>query len=551
MRQGKTTGQSKDRTLLRERLQALTNTAKYDEAIRLYEDIDVDAEQDAGILYHAGVCFGAAGHRNRAVDLLHRAARAGFEPFWCAYHLGLVQMRAGKLLDAAHCLSIALVLRPERSDIYPLFDRIAPNLDFTLLHTLQGTARGSGAASAAFELGAEEQRQGNLAGAVHYLTLALVWDPEHEKARSRLLTLVPDLLIDLVTAIKEHSRAPEAVEPSAKADEIYDLLVKNYNQCTPIWQDALSDDEKNRLSKACLVVAARLSFSSGKMARRIFKDAEQFGAHFLPVHFYSPIPARKDINQSVYQQRYDTIPGLKIDHESHLKWLARLAPYSKELERFPDDSPAGDETFFWNNPAFGPGDAATYYTLIRELKPAKIIEVGSGYSSLVAVAALKENGKGSLTCIEPYPLPHLRRLGERGDIQLIERRLQDVPLEMVSDLTENDIFFVDSSHVCKIGSDVNHVVFQMLPKLQAGVFCHFHDLFFPFEFPKHWIEDLQLFWNEQYLVMAFLAFNTKFKIEISGQCVAREIREAFRARFPDLPARLSAGGGSLWISVSS
>lgn len=335
-----------------------------------------------------------------------------------------------------------------------------------------------------------------------------------------------------------------------KPHQLYDVIVNSYDETLRVWHTELTDQQKNHLSRIFLVLAARLSFHSAESARQIFRDAEQFGVHFLPVHYYSPLPSLPEINPDVYQRRYDKIPGLEVSRRKHLEWLMRLGRHASELQHIPKTSEADAEGFFWDNPAICPGDAAVYYAMIRELKPGKIVEIGAGYSSLIALQALRANGSGSLTCVEPYPLPHLKQLAQRGEVTLIERRVQDIPLEVFSSLSENGILFIDSSHVSKIGSDVNHEIFEILPKLSPGVFCHFHDMFFPWEFPKNWIEDHQLFWNEQYLVMAFLAYNDRFTIEISNQFVGLEMAKEFHTYFNDLTSTASAGGASLWIQVA-
>jgi hypothetical protein len=111
----------------------------------------------------------------------------------------------------------------------------------------------------------------------------------------------------------------------------------------------------------------------------------------------------------------------------------------------------------------------------------------------------------------------------------------------------NDILFVDSSHVCKFGSDVNHMILRVLPRLQPGVVVHFHDIFLPFEFPKHWVKQYKLFWNEQYLFHAFLLFNNRFETLLGNYLIQKTRYEEARRLFPCQPEGTPFGGGSFWI----
>ncbi|MCW2240869.1 class I SAM-dependent methyltransferase [Azospirillum canadense] len=311
---------------------------------------------------------------------------------------------------------------------------------------------------------------------------------------------------------------------------------------------SLTPDEQNSLCQKLLFAAARVSFANGDARVRIFSDAEKFGAHFLPVHFYSPIPSINEIDKTVYDRRYDTIPGLEISRERHLDTLALLSAYAHEMADFPADYNGDEPVYFWNNTAFSYGDAVLYYCLIRHLKPARIIEIGSGFSTFLAAQALSRNGFGEMVCVEPYPMPKLLKLVERsaGVVRLVESKVQDADPTIFAALAANDILFIDSSHVSKVGSDVNHEVFTILPKVSTGVWCHVHDIFFPWDYAREWVERHQIFWNEQYLIMAFLAFNNSFQIEIANQFVDRELQGECARLFAGT-GRSVFGGSSLWF----
>jgi hypothetical protein len=223
-----------------------------------------------------------------------------------------------------------------------------------------------------------------------------------------------------------------------------------------------------------------------------------------------------------------------------------LAEYSDEIP-FQAEKQKGLR-YFLQNPMFGFADGICLYGMIRHLKPKSIIEVGAGYSSCVMLDTNELFFDNSISCtfIEPNPESFLSQL-EPGDLQRIEllrMTPQDVQPDMFASLSANDILFIDSTHVSKAGSDVNYLVFEVLPELQSGVYIHFHDVFYPFEYPKRWICDLGISWNEAYLLRAFLQYNQSFRIALFVNYLERFHLDQLRALMPQ-----SAGGagGSLWL----
>ena len=151
----------------------------------------------------------------------------------------------------------------------------------------------------------------------------------------------------------------------------------------------------------------------------------------------------------------------------------------------------------------------------------------------------------NLQFIEPYP-ETLRSLIKNTDYPLIkihESNLQDIPIDLFKNLASNDILFIDSTHVSKIDSDVNYIIHEILPVLSKGVYVHFHDIFYPFEYPKEWTLDGR-FWNEQYILRAFLQYNSQFKIVLFNTYLELFFREKLENRFPLI---FKNTGGSLWI----
>jgi hypothetical protein len=289
-----------------------------------------------------------------------------------------------------------------------------------------------------------------------------------------------------------------------------------------------------------LIPVARLGFKEGRRSD-LFKAAENMGIHMMPVHFYSPVPATQTIPETVWSHVIQARLGCDFNIERQLRVLQRLGRWGAELSDTPVlAAPAGE--FCWNNPAFCPGDAAVYYSMIREYHPRQVVEVGSGYSTMLAARACLKNGDTQLRCIEPYPMEALATV--KGVTEVISSRVQDIPLEWFDRLDANDVLFIDSTHVSKIGSDVNYLVLEVLPRLKSGVLVHFHDIFLPNEMPRNWVMDYQLFWNEQYLLAAFLLFNNAFEVICANQLLGTQYPDEFRAAFPVVT---TPGGASFWM----
>jgi hypothetical protein len=153
-----------------------------------------------------------------------------------------------------------------------------------------------------------------------------------------------------------------------------------------------------------------------------------------------------------------------------------------------------------------------------------------------------------MTFIEPYPerLFSFLKDADKNTATVLVNKVQEVPLDPFLALEENDILFIDSSHVVKVGSDVNHLVFEILPRLKKGVWIHFHDIFFPFELPQHWIVDHKKFWNESYLLRAFLMNNDSYEITLFNTFLQKTFRSWFDQEMPECLLGEDPTG-SIWI----
>lgn len=189
--------------------------------------------------------------------------------------------------------------------------------------------------------------------------------------------------------------------------------------------------------------------------------------------------------------------------------------------------------------------------MVRHYKPQRIFEIGSGYSTYLLAQAIVKNGEEDddyrceLVAIEPYPNEVLKA-GFPGLSKLVRKKAQDIPISEFQRLTGNDILFIDSSHVLTIGSDVQYEYLEILPRLNKGVVVHIHDIFLPVEYPKEWVLQSFEFWNEQYLLHAFLAFNDSFEVLWASNYTSLKYPHKLEAAF-DSYKRRKRGGTSFWM----
>jgi hypothetical protein len=304
---------------------------------------------------------------------------------------------------------------------------------------------------------------------------------------------------------------------------------------------SLAPDDLDRLLGSLLILLARGAYRDESTAERFFKVAEVMGFHVLPTHFYSPVPTVRELPASTWKTRLDL--EWTRDVEAQLALLARVLRWAPELIASAALPDSDDGRYRFSESSFPPLDAAVYYGVLREFKPTRVLEIGSGASTKIAAQASLSGSEIQIECIDPFPGTFVRD-SLSGAIRLTELRVQDVPLAKFDALGVNDILFIDSSHVSKIGSDVNYLVLRVLPRLAPGVIVHFHDIYLPYEYPRTWIEDLRCFWNEQYIVQAFLLFNSHFRVLLSNQLLSTEHGDRVFSMASRLP-RL--GGASLWI----
>ena len=273
-----------------------------------------------------------------------------------------------------------------------------------------------------------------------------------------------------------------------------------------------------------------------KQRQKLLSLGQKVGVNITQNSFYSPIPDLRELKDDLWLGRSE-LTGVDINEDSQITLLSRFeSEFKSEYELFQRARPAKPYEYYVNNDSFGPVDGEIAYCMIRHFKPRKIIEIGSGNSTyLMAYAILKNREENErydcdLTAIEPYPNATLKA-GFPGLSKLTDQKVQSVPLSQFSNLSDSDILFIDSSHVLKIGSDVQYEYLDILPRLQKGVIIHIHDILSPAEYHKKWVLTWHLFWNEQYLLQAFLSFNDSFAVLWAGSYMHLNHSEALERAF--------------------
>lgn len=268
-----------------------------------------------------------------------------------------------------------------------------------------------------------------------------------------------------------------------------------------------------------------------------------------PGHFYSPIPNLEEIRAregELFGEPPPSLPGIALREREQLALLNQLAVLYRD-QPFPRTK--GTTRYYFENGAYSYGDALFLHCMLRHLQPKRVIEVGSGYSSAVMLDTneLFLGGRAQLTFIDPDPTTLRSLLRPDDHVEFLQLRVQDVPLDRFDTLEAEDVLFIDSTHVAKTGSDVNRLLFDVLPRLKEGVYIHFHDVFYPFEYPKEWVYEGRA-WNEDYILRAFLSYNGAFEIVLFANWLGQFQREWLEK---EMPMVLENPGGSLWIRRSS
>jgi len=258
----------------------------------------------------------------------------------------------------------------------------------------------------------------------------------------------------------------------------------------------------------------------------------QVGVFPIQNHYYEPLFDGRTLNRPLENER--SLPGIDWNVTEQMDLLESFC-FNEELKNILNQD-ADEVAFHFNNGPFESGDAEFLYNLIRRKKPGKIFEIGSGNSTLIVRKALKKNQEELSNyrckhlCIEPYEMPWLEKLG----VKVIRQKVEDVEKAVFAELEKDDLLFIDSSHIIRPQGDVLFECLEILPSLKPGVIVHFHDIFSPRDYLKEWVMDEVKFWNEQYLLEAFLTCNRDWKVLGALNYLHHNHYEALQAKCPFL-----------------
>lgn len=276
---------------------------------------------------------------------------------------------------------------------------------------------------------------------------------------------------------------------------------------------------------------------------------------FAPGHYHDPIPNEEEIERH-YAALTDEIKDINFDFQNQQEILDSFLPFYKEMPwDFQDDNKNQEFRYKNKDSYYRYSDAVFLYLIMRKYQPKRIIEVGSGFSSAIMLDTndlFFNDNRIHFTFIEPNPQDRLDGLihsEDRKNCKIDIQKVQDVNLEIYRELQENDILFIDSSHVSKAGSDLNFILFNILPILNKGVIIHFHDIFYPFDYPKDWLTEERFYWSECYLLRAFLMNNEAYKITFFNSAAHKFQADFLSKEMPEVMID-HIHCGALWIQKS-
>ena len=264
----------------------------------------------------------------------------------------------------------------------------------------------------------------------------------------------------------------------------------------------------------------------------------------VPRHFYSPLPDLARLDEGFWE-RPRAMHGVELAIDQAIELLTQqLAPHIGEFER-PSDRPG----YTFASGSYGIVDAELLYAVVRWLKPKVLLEFGSGASShFIQMAARRNAAEGQPLqhrICDPYPFT-ASPLGPVDGAVVTQVRAEEVDPELVGELlTAGDVLFVDTTHTVKTGGDVDHIFSAIIPQLAPGVWVHIHDVFLPYEYRRDWVVDEQRLYAEQYLLQAFLAFNSAFRVRLPAMAISRAAPETVARLVPGFS--LAARPGAFWI----
>lgn len=326
--------------------------------------------------------------------------------------------------------------------------------------------------------------------------------------------------------------------------------------------DSIEDYERS--DSVCIVTPQLDDVSSGELRRELSKHfiyitdmwiVDQLDSlsnenkYMYNKTYESPFPNLYEYEISLKMFQDEKLDGVDLDEKNQLSMIPFIGTCTREMHSFMNMKKHIDgKTCRWkdNNGMFSDGDAMVYHSMIRYYKPKRIIEIGSGWSTAIALDTIEmwHEDIREITCIEPYPerLLSVVREEDRKIIDIKKNYVQDIPLDVFRQLSKNDILFIDSTHVIRAGGDVLYEFFEILPTLNPGVVIHFHDIFYPFRYPMEWIKQGRPY-GEAYLLRAFLSKNTNYRIVFWEDYICQKYKAEYEKHRGDIPNT----GSSFWM----
>lgn len=293
---------------------------------------------------------------------------------------------------------------------------------------------------------------------------------------------------------------------------------------------------------------------------RVNRVTERFGLRVQPVHYYSEVPDRRALEADrAPWARPVELTGVTWDLDAQLAWLEKMcAPYVAEVAGLAEYEALGRD----RGPGYGPIESQVLHCVVRSLAPARILEVGSGVSTVISRRAADRNAAEgrtttAITCIEPHPRDALRAL---PGVEVVAEPAQSADGAHFAALRAGDLLFIDSTHAVRTGSELARLYLEVLPRLAPGVVVHIHDIALPYLFNPDVLHSV-FDWQETTLLAALLTGNDRLSVLACESALHHGRPDGLARVLPDYRPRATpdglnavAGGGtghfpsSIWLT---
>ncbi len=277
--------------------------------------------------------------------------------------------------------------------------------------------------------------------------------------------------------------------------------------------------------------------------RLALRTGQRFGVNITPNHFYSDIPDFRHLRKTDYWRQPSSmfaVPGADVD--AQLAFVRDCC--AGQAGNFQTDQLYREACRANGEAGYGPIEALFLHAFIQRHRPARVLQIGCGVSTAIIDGAARSvpDYVPAIRCVEPYPTPLLRRLDQERRIELIPRMAQLVEQSLLTDLDAGDLLFIDSTHTVKVGSEVVRLITEILPRLRPGVWVHFHDIYFPYDFFPGFLKRAIFFWRETTLLYAYLLHNSTITIRASLSMMHHHRQDELRQMIPAYqPSKVEGG----------